>query len=345
MPELPETFVPGFHDENAVRKMKYNKFGNTGMSVSQLSLGAGGFCLNYGQFSLEQCKATVHEALKSGINYIDTAPWYGHGVSEEVLGKCLEGIPRKAYYIATKVARYEKDPKLMFDFSAKKTRESIDASLKKLKLDYVDVLQVHDIEFAPSLDIVLNETLPAVQEAQQRGKARFIGVTGYPVSVLAECIKRSTVKIDSVLCYTRLSLLNQTVKEYLPIFKSKNLGIVNAAPHCMGLLSSAGPPEWHPVTQEIRDVCTAAREYCNKNGVEIGKLALYYALNEDGPHTILVGMNNTDLFKCNLDVLHNGLSDKEKDVYNHVKNNVFAKLKKTDWEGVEVARYWDTVKA
>ena len=79
--------------------------------------------------------------------------------------------------------------------------------------------QVHDVEFAPSLDIVLNETLPTVKEAQSQGKARFIGVTGYPVSVLADCIKRSSVKIDMVLCYTRLSMLNQTVKEYLPLFK------------------------------------------------------------------------------------------------------------------------------
>lgn len=82
--------------------------------------------------------------------------------------------------------------------------------------------QVHDIEFAPSLDIVINETLPTVREAQKQGKTRFIGVTGYPVSVLAECIKKSTTKIDSVLCYTRLSMLNQTVKEYLPVFKVIN---------------------------------------------------------------------------------------------------------------------------
>ncbi|RZC34954.1 L-galactose dehydrogenase, partial [Asbolus verrucosus] len=317
MAELPETFVPGFHDENEIKKMKYFKFGNTGMSVSQLSLGTGGFSPAYGNYTLEECKATVHEALKKGINYIDTAYWYGHGISEEILGKCLEGIPRKAYYLATKIARYEKEPKLMFDFSAEKTRESIDASLKRLKLDYIDVLQVHDIEFAPSLKIVLEETLPVLKEALDQGKTKFIGVTGYPVSVLADCIKQSTVKIDSVLCYTRLSMLNNTLKEYLPFFKSKNLGIVNAAPHCLGLLSSAGPPEWHPGHQDIKDVCTEAREYCKKNGVELGRLALYYALHEDGPHTNLVGMNRRDILNCNLDVYYNGITDKEKEIYYH----------------------------
>jgi len=338
MTDLPETFVPGFHDEAKVRKMKYKKFGNTGLQVSVLSLGTGGFCAQYGDYSLEECKATVLEALKSGINYIDTAPWYGHGVSETILGKCLEGIPRKAYYLATKVCRYEKDPKEMFDFSAQKTKESINTSLKRLGVDYIDVLQVHDIEFAPSLDMVLNETLPTVEQAVKDGKAKFIGVTGYPVSTLAECIKRSTVKIDSILAYTRLSLVDQTLKQYLPFFQSKNLGIINAAAHCMGLLSDIGPPEWHPATTKIMEACAEARNYCKEQNVAIGKLALYFCLQQPDVHTNLVGMNRTDLVKCNLEVLYAGLSDKEKSAMEHIQK-IFGKLTTTHWEGIEIERY------
>lgn len=161
------------------------------------------------------------------------------GSSFNVFAQCLERIPRSAYYLATKVGRYEKDPKLMFDFSAEKTRKSVDTSLKRLGVEYVDVIQVrtkngflytrnslldlppqvHDIEFAPSLDIIINETLPVLEEAVKQGKARFIGVTGYPVSTLKECIERSKVKIDVVLSYTRLSLFDDTLKEYLPFFQ------------------------------------------------------------------------------------------------------------------------------
>lgn len=86
--------------------------------------------------------ATIRQALKSGINYLDTAPFYGQGKSEEIYGKALKDIPREAYYIATKVGRYELEPEKMFDFSAKKTRESVEKSLKLLGLDYVDVIQV-----------------------------------------------------------------------------------------------------------------------------------------------------------------------------------------------------------
>ncbi|KAJ3656567.1 hypothetical protein Zmor_015637 [Zophobas morio] len=328
---LPETYVPGFHDKNEVQKMKYIKFGDTDMNISQLSLGTAGFCYFFGGYDLEKCKATVHEAVKRGINFIDTAPFYGHGVSEEVLGKCLEGIPRKAYYLATKVGRYEKDPKFMFDYSGKKTRESIEVSLKRLGVDYVDLLQVHSLEHA-NPDVVLNETLPVLEELRKQGKTRYVGVTSYPVSLLQDYLKKSTVKIDSVLSFTRLSLLNQTLREYIPFFQSKNVAIINAAPHCVGMLSSSGPPEWQRASQDIKDLCAEAREYCKKNDVEIGRLALYYALAQEGPHTILVGMNNTDILNINMDVMYNGLTDKEKKVYEHVKNNIMTKLSKTDWE-------------
>lgn len=84
----------------------------------------------------------MQEALRKGINYIDTAPWYGQGKSEELLGKALKDVPRSAYYIGTKVGRYELDVENMFDFSAKKTRESVEKSLKLLGISTIDVIQV-----------------------------------------------------------------------------------------------------------------------------------------------------------------------------------------------------------
>ena len=85
---------------------------------------------------------TFQKAIRSGINYIDTAPWYGQGISERIIGEALKGIPREAYYIATKIGRYEFDIKKQMNFTAAKTRESVEKSLKLLGLDYVDVIQV-----------------------------------------------------------------------------------------------------------------------------------------------------------------------------------------------------------
>ena len=91
---------------------------------------------------MDEAIATVHKALKAGINYIDTAPFYGQGRSEEILGMTLKNVPRSAYYLATKVGRYENNYEGMFDYSAKKTRESVEKSLQLLGVDYVDIIQV-----------------------------------------------------------------------------------------------------------------------------------------------------------------------------------------------------------
>ncbi|CAH1101095.1 unnamed protein product [Psylliodes chrysocephalus] len=340
---LPETFIRGFHDEKAVRKMTYTKLGKTDMNVSKISLGTGGFSYFYGEFNIEDCKKAVHEAIRSGINYIDTGPWYGHGVAEEVLGKCLEGIPRKAYYLATKIGRYEKDPKLMFDFSAKKTKESIDVTLKRLKLEYVDVLQVHDIEFAADMNIIINETLPAIEDIVKSGKAKYIGLTAYPVSTLLECIERSKTNIDMILSYTRLTMIDDTLNHFIPKLQARDIGIVNASANGMGLLSNFGPQDWHPAPQEIKDACTKARNFCKENDVELGKLAIFYSLQQKGPETVLIGMNKPELVSANLDVLINGLTPKEKEFYGKVLK-FFENLSVKHWENIELENYQKLMK-
>ncbi|XP_030755169.1 L-galactose dehydrogenase-like [Sitophilus oryzae] len=337
---LPETFVPCFHDEKEVRKMTYNPLGNTGLKVSKISLGTSGFSNFYGEHDVEECKKVVYEAVRRGINLIDTAPWYGHGDSEKILGTCLEGIPRKAYYLSTKCCRYEKDLALMFDFSAERTRKSIDESLTRLKLSYVDILQVHDIEFAPTLDMVLKETLPTVAEICKSGKARHVGITGYPLSTLKECIEKSTVHIETVLTYCRSMMTDNTLDEYIDFFRSKNVGVVNGAIHGMALLTNVGAPSWHPASDELKAVCREASEFCQKENVELGKLALYYSMQHGAGDTILVGTKSKmKLISYNLDVLHNGLSTKEQEVYEQVLKILKKLPPNSNWEDVEVERY------
>ena len=184
-PELPATFVEGFHDAAVVAQMPYRRFGRSGRLVSQLSLGASSFGNVYGTVQAEaDCHAVTLAALKAGVNLIDTAPWYGHGLSEEVLGRALKGVPRAAYYLSTKVCRYRPGTLEMFDFTYERTIASVHESLARLQLDYIDVIQIHDPEFAPSLDLVLAEVVPALRQLQLAGKVRYIGITGYPLEAL-----------------------------------------------------------------------------------------------------------------------------------------------------------------
>ncbi|XP_071447525.1 uncharacterized protein [Hetaerina americana] len=351
---LPPTYVEGFHDVEAVEAMRYSTLGKTGLVVSHLSLGGGALGGFYGEFEEAEAIEAVREALRKGVNYIDTAPWYGDGKSEAILGKALAGVPRNAYYIATKVGRYKPITEKMFDFSAKKTVCSVNESLKLLGLPYVDIIQVHDVEFSPSLQLILSETLPALDAVVKEGKAHHIGITGYPVCTLKELLKlndslRSPFNIQMVLCYTRATFFDDTLQEYMPYFESKGLGVVNAALTGMGLLTNGGPPDWHPVGDEIREACRKAAEYCKVAGVELGRLAVYYALNEvKGPATHLVGLNNQDILSSNLSLAIGSKAGKnaepftpaEEKALEQVKEMFFSDLKTHHWEGVEVSRYW-----
>ncbi|XP_067005452.2 uncharacterized protein [Anabrus simplex] len=325
--------------------MRYNSLGNTGLQVSHLAFGGAALGTHYGSYSEEEAIAAVRQALKQGVNYIDTAPFYGQGRSEELLGKALQGVPRQAYYIGTKVARYVFEVSKMFDFSAEKTKWSIDHSLKLLGLDYVDIIQVHDIEFAPSLDVVLNETLPVLEKAVQDGKARFIGVTGYPVSELKKAVENSKIPISTILSYSRDTLIDSTLQEYIPFFQSKGVGVIGAAGVAMGLLTNGGPSSWHLASNEVKELCAAAANYCKERNVELGRLAMYHTLSQHGPAMHLVGMNNQEIVQSNLDILQNGINDLEKQTLQEVKTRFFSKVSQCHWEGREKHEYLQNLEA
>lgn len=154
------------------------KLGNTNLKVGNVGLGAGPFGGIYGQKDEQACGDVLHKAIEVGMNYIDTAPWYGQGESEKMLGRFLPSIDRSKFVIATKVARYAKEPSKMFDFSHDRTLQSVDESLARLGIDYVDIIQVHDVEFAPNVEIVLNETLPALEKVKKSWKSKIYWYNG-----------------------------------------------------------------------------------------------------------------------------------------------------------------------
>ncbi|KAL9698594.1 hypothetical protein quinque_002035 [Culex quinquefasciatus] len=345
MEQLPPTFVNGFHDEESVRKMQYNQFGRTGLQVSKISLGTGTLSKFYGDLDAATGIKAVHQALRKGINYVDTAPYYGQGRSEEILGQALKDVPRQAYYVATKVGRYELDYENMFDYSAKKTRESVEKSLKLLGVGYLDVVQIHDVEFVEDLSIIWNETLPTLEKLRDEGKLKFIGVSAYPMDALKKVITGAPGRFDTVLCYCRNTLIDNSLKEFIPFFEENRLAIICASGHGMGLLTNAGPQPWHPCQDQTKEICWEASEYCKQQGVELGKLAMYHFIQLDGPATFLAGMQTEHLVNINLEAFFCGLTVNEQNVMEHLKNNIFTKITKSNWEGVEVQRYWEAMKA
>ena len=170
-------------------QMAMTKLGKTNLNVSRISLGCAPLGGVYGGMDLKKAQSLVDHCFSSGINFFDTSPYYGDTKSESVLGHCLNatGIPRDEYVIATKVGRYGDH----VDFSPERVTASVEESLNRLQTDYIDVIQCHDIEFAASMEMVINETLPALAELKRKGKVRHIGITGLPLSVMDFVLDRA----------------------------------------------------------------------------------------------------------------------------------------------------------
>jgi aryl-alcohol dehydrogenase-like predicted oxidoreductase len=151
--------------------MQYTTLGRTGLKVSVAGLGCGGFSrlgLGTGQ-SAEHAVGIVRQALDLGVNLIDTAAVYG---TEDVVGAALQGVPRDSVVVCTKASKPAGDAA----FSVDKVVESLEASLKRLRLDHVDVFQLHAVPPA-AYDHVRTDVVPALLKHRESGKFRFLGIT------------------------------------------------------------------------------------------------------------------------------------------------------------------------
>ncbi|TKR78236.1 hypothetical protein L596_019075 [Steinernema carpocapsae] len=343
---FPPTYVARFHNDEAVHTMTYRRLGQTELIVSKIALGCGPIGGLFGNIEDSMTKL-VETAITHGINYVDTSYWYGQSRSEEILGKVLAKIPRQSYYISTKVGRFELDFARSFDFRADKVLENLTNSLKKLRLTYIDIcfVQVHDSEFAANESIILYETLPALEIAKHSGKIRHIGICGYPLAHIASIVSKSTVRIEVVMTYCHASLNDNALGEYVHFFQSRNIGLVNAATLSMGLLTSEGPPPWHPASESIKETARAAVQYCQSKNISIEKLAIDYGMNFAGVSTCLVGMDSVERVMRGIEIAcSSGISELEQRVRDRIMRRYFDRLENANWEGVDVRNYWKRLK-
>lgn len=274
--------------------MEYRPLGSTGLQVSVLSYGASPLGSVFRSIDEAEGIRTVHTAIELGINFIDVSPYYGITRAETVLGKALATIPRDRYYLATKVGRYGAEE---FDFSAARVTRSIDESLRRLGVEYLDLIQCHDIEFG-SLEQVVDETLPALEKLREAGKVRFVGITGYPLGIFRYVLDQAPV--DTILSYCRYSLNDRALAALLPYLKQKGVGIISASPLSMGLLTERGAPAWHPAPEALKAACARAAAHCQNRGMDIAQLALQFATANPEIATTLVGTANPENLKKNV---------------------------------------------
>ncbi len=304
--------------------------------------------------------ATIIYAVENGINLLDTAPWYGHGSSEVVIGYALKKllrmeeedtsksaddvstIERKDIIINTKVGRYDADPEDQFDFSYDATMKSVKRSIERMNCGFIDVLQLHDPEFSPSIELLLEETLPALAECKRLGYARAIGITGYPLEIQIEILQRADKGLfDQSLTYGHFNLHNQnlftkpmvvkttkdnehskqnnnecTSMSFVEYCQSESIAIMAAAPLSMGLLTHTEPPVWHPASDELKQACKDAANIAKENDVNLPTLAVLFAICHNGIGGTLLGMGNRKEIDAALEIIerfksamHNTVTD------------------------------------
>lgn len=290
--------------------MVYNEIGKTGMRVSNLGFGASSLGGVFHSIREEEGIQAVSTAVENGINFIDVSPYYGHLKAETVLGKALKDIPRDKYYLSTKVGRYGKDGVNTWDYSAKRATESVYESMERLHVDYIDLINVHDVEFA-DLQQVVDETLPALVELRKKGIVRHVGITDLQPENLHWVIEHSPEgTVESILNFCHYSLNDDMLLDYLDFFVEKGIGVINASPFSMGLLSQRGTPDWHPAPAPLKEACAKAAAYCQEKGYPIEKLAIQFStsLNPRIATTLFSSANPQNVLK-NIDYVNQPMDE------------------------------------
>lgn len=269
------------------RFMEHRKLGKTDLSLPVVGFGASSLGQEFRPVNIEEALASVRTALELGMDFIDTSPFYGRGMSEVLLGIALREVPRDCYTLCTKLGRYDL---AHFDFSAKRVAESVDVSLHRLGTDYLDILLCHDVEFVPMQQIV-DETLPAMQKVRDQGKVRYLGFSGYPQKIFRFVIEQR--EVDCVLNYNQYTLQNtRFAEETVPWLKERGVGAMNAGPFSARLLTNAPLPVWLKEPEGVKVAARRAAAICAERGVDIAQLALQFSIAHPDLSTTIAGSAN-----------------------------------------------------
>ncbi|NDZ83245.1 aldo/keto reductase [Streptomyces sp. SID10853] len=267
--------------------MRYRTLGPDGPRVSALGLGTTSLMGIFGKRDPDTVADTLRRGLDLGINLVDTAPSYGKGFAETVLGEVLRGR-RDEVVVSTKIGCWSPEE---FDFSPGRIRSGLEDSLRRLGTDHVDVLLAHDIEYG-GRDEIIGTVLPLLASLKREGKARAVGVSGLPLPVLESAVAAGGV--DVVLSYCRYGPHDTALEKPVADWRALGVATLLGSPAAMGLLTQAGPPSWHPAPPALREAAARAAALCADRGADLALLALQFALAQDDLAAVLTGTGDRE---------------------------------------------------
>jgi D-threo-aldose 1-dehydrogenase len=275
------------------------QIGKTGLHVTRLGLGCSGLARSESE---EQATETFRTAMTQGINYIDTAPLYGLGSSEERLGQVLPEVDRDSLVISTKVGRMirYKDQvggahsvELVYDYSRGGVRESLEGSLERMGVDSVDILFVHgpDNHYNPAI----NEAYPALAELREDGVVKAIGAGMNQWEMELRFAQEG--EFDCFLLANRYTLLEQgAITEFLPYCEKHKISVIIGGPYNSGVLANleTGRYEYGDAPTEIVEKARNLERVCAKHSVPLRAAALQFVLAHPAVASVIPGTKSSE---------------------------------------------------
>jgi aryl-alcohol dehydrogenase-like predicted oxidoreductase len=316
--------------------MRYNLLGKTGLYVSELCLGAmtfggAGGVQAIGQLGQKEALALISAAFDAGVNFIDTADVYADGESERLVGEALKTLsrPREQFVVATKV-RVRVGPGVnQVGLSRAHILASIDASLRRLGLDHVDLYQIHGFDPVTPIE----ETVRALDDVVRSGKARYVGFSNLPAWVASHAItfaeQNGLARFQSAQMY--YSMVGRDIeREIAPLCQARGLAILPWSPLAGGLLSGKFDPDkkgpadarrasfdFPPVNMErLPRVLTVLRRVAEETGVSVARVALAWELSKPFVTSIIVGAKKPEQLADNLAATELALSAEQLQLLN-----------------------------
>jgi L-galactose dehydrogenase len=280
--------------------MEYSVLAKTGIHLPRISFGTaplGGVYRKQTDPNGILSTQLIHTAIQNGIRCFDTSPYYGN--AECVLGNAIRGIVRERIIICSKGGRISENE---FDFSPAGLLVSLERSLRRLNTVYLDIYLLHDIEYG-DFDQIMNEALPYLAKERSDGRICGIGFSCFPIELVQKALDHpNAYLLDVVLLYGHHNLINDDIEDIAKKLESANIGLLDASPYAMGLLSEKGPPEWHPATRLQRAVCQEVSLELIKRGSPLCHLALRYALSPPIGSSLVIGIENIVELMDNLNI-------------------------------------------
>lgn len=282
------------------------RIGSTGLEVTRLGMGTAPLGGLFADVPETEALPAVREALRLGLNFFDTAPLYGHGKSETFLGRCLAAAPRSSYVLATKVGRLllpvdsaERDQhefknplpyRPVFDFSYDGVMRSVEESLRRLNLDRVDILHIHDPD--DHYREAIEGAYPALAKLRREGTVRAIGAGMNQAEMLARFAREGD--FDCFLLAGRYTLIDPTgLKELLPLCVEKKISVIIGGPYNSGVLASGAAPgakyNYADAPPDVLEKVRRLQKVCGRCNVSMKAAALQYPLAHPAVVSVIPG--------------------------------------------------------